>query len=112
MDGVGGLDSRWIKGGRGSVDLRDGLIGGRYTSLASSVSASEFGPGSGEVEDERNDKGTDFPLWGHKDEARFVGGAESGPAALDTVGEGGPVESDEYLYGLVYELKESELGRA
>lgn len=94
------------------MDLRDGLIGGRYTSLASSVSASEFGPGSGEVGEERNDKGIDFPLRGHKDEARFVVGAGSGPAVLDTDGEGGPAKSDEWLGGLVYEPKELELGRA
>ena len=112
VDGVGGLDSRGFRGGRGSVDLRDGLIGGRYTSLASSVSTSEFGPGSGEVEEERSDKGTDFPLWGHKDEARFVVEAESGPAALDTDVGGGPVKSDECLYGMVYEPKELDLGRA
>ena len=105
MDGVGGPDSRGIRGGRDSVDLRDGLIGGRYTSLASSASASEFGPGSGEVEEERNGKGTDFPLSGHRDEARFAVGAESDPTALDTDGEGGPVESDECLYGLMYEPK-------
>ena len=113
VDGVGGFDSRGIRprGGRDSVDLRDGLIGGRYTSLASSVSASEFGPCSGEVEEERNDKGNDFPLWGHKDEARFVLGAGSGPAAVDTDGEGGPAKSDECLYGLGYEPRESELGR-
>jgi len=112
VDGVGGLDSRGIRGGSGSVDLRDGLIGGRYTSLASSVSTSEFGPGSGKVGEERNDKGIDFPSWGHKDEARFVVEAESGPAALDTDVEGGPAKSNERLYGLVYEPKELEFGRA
>lgn len=60
VEGVDGLDSRGIKGGRDSdgPDLRDGLIGGRYTSLASAFT-SEFGSGSGEVEDERVEGGTE-----------------------------------------------------
>lgn len=45
VGGVDGLGSRGIRGGRDSdgLDLRDGLIGGRYTRLISSAPASEFG---------------------------------------------------------------------
>jgi hypothetical protein len=58
VEGVGdvdGLDGRGIRDGRDSdgPDTREGLIGGRHTDPASSVSPSEFDPGSGEVEDER-----------------------------------------------------------
>ena len=84
-------------------------------SLDSSVSASEFGPGSGEVEDERVGRGNergDPPLRGHRDEARFVLGAESDPAVLDADGEGGPVNFDECLSRLVYKPKELDLGCA
>ena len=51
-EGEGGLGSRGIRDGRDSdgPDLRDGLIGGRYTRLPSAF-ASEFGSGSGELED-------------------------------------------------------------
>jgi len=103
VDGVDGLDSRGIRGGRDSDwrDLRDEPIGGRYTRPAPSTSTSAFGPGLGEVAEERVEGGIGFPFWGHKDEARFALGAGSDPTALDTDGEGGPVKFDEYLYELV-----------
>ena len=115
MGGVDGLDGREIRGGRDSdgPDLRDELIGGRFTGLASSVPTSESGSGSDEVMDERVGGGNEYgesPLRGHRDEARLV--SEIDPAAPNSDGEGGPVKLDEYLYGLVCRAKESDLNRA